>query len=139
MTTQSRPVRRKPETIRARDITPSLTVNDLEKSACFYSDGLGFVIEERWEENGVVRGMMLKAGECRLGLAQDDWAKGKDRVKGVGMRIWISTAQDIDELAERVRAAGIHLDHEPQELPWGARAFAITDPDGFKLTIAHET
>lgn len=139
MTATSPTVRRKPETLRARDITPSFTVNDLARSIRFYTNGLGFIIQERWENGGELRGVMIKAGSRLLGLAQDDWAKGRDRVKGVGMRVWITTAQDIDEMAERARAAGIQLDHEPQEMEWGARAFAVTDPDGFKLTIAHET
>ena len=139
MTATSRPVRQKPETLRARDITPGLTVNDLARSIRFYTDGLGFIMHERWEDGGQLLGVMLKAGSCHLGLSQDDWAKGRDRVKGVGMRVWITTTQDIDEMAERAWAAGIQLDHEPQEMEWGARAFAVTDPDGFKLTIAHHT
>ena len=36
----------------------------------------------------------------------------------------------------QAKAAGIALDHEPEELPWGGMAFAVTDPDGFKLSIA---
>ena len=50
-------------------------------------------------DGGVLRGVMLKAGACDLGLSQDDWAKGRDRKKGEGMRIWCQTAQDIDALA----------------------------------------
>jgi hypothetical protein len=43
--------------------------------------------------------VMLRAGEARINLSQDDWKKGRDRQKGVGMRIFVSTTQDIDQLA----------------------------------------
>lgn len=127
------------ETLKATSIAPSFTVNDLDKSLSFYTDGLGFGIEEEYEMDGQVQGAMLKAGTGRLGISQDDFAKGRDRVKGVGMRLWISTKQDVTELAERARAAGIELDQGPEQLEWGGMAFTVTDPDGFKLTIVNES
>jgi uncharacterized glyoxalase superfamily protein PhnB len=30
------------------------------------------------------------------------------------------------------------LDAEPHDTPWGSRAFEVTDPSGFKLTISTE-
>jgi predicted enzyme related to lactoylglutathione lyase len=71
-------------------------------------------------------------------LNQDDFAKGRDRRKGDGMRIWLSTVQDIEDLAAGITARGGRLDHAPQDMPWGDRAFAITDLDGFKITVIQE-
>jgi len=116
----------------------SLTVRDLERSIAWYRDVLGFVVGERWEEGGQVRGIQMKAGACDLMLGQDDFAKGQDRKKGEGVRLWVATVQDISELAGRVKASGWRLDREPSETPWGDWAFALTDPDGFKLTIIQE-
>jgi uncharacterized glyoxalase superfamily protein PhnB len=82
--------------------------------------------------------VMLRAGAAYLGLGRDDFAKGKDRVKGVGMRFWLSTRQDVNGIADRAKAAGITLDSEPEPLPWGPLAFTLTDPDGFKLTISQD-
>src|SRR5688572_11410201 len=77
--------RREPETLRLRSIEPGLTVNDLTKSLHFYTDVLGFIVGERWTgPDGALRGVMLRAGACSLGLSQDDWAKGRDRKKGEG-------------------------------------------------------
>ncbi len=121
--------------LQAKSLAPSFTVNDLQRSIGFY-EGLGFGIEERWENNGILLGVMLRAGEARIGLSQDDWQKGRDRVKGVGMRIFLESTQDIDQLAVRAKSAGITLDAEPTDMPWGSRAFEVTDPDGFKLTIS---
>jgi uncharacterized glyoxalase superfamily protein PhnB len=116
----------------------SLTVGNLDRSIAWYRDVLGFVAGERWEENGKVRGVQMKAGACDLMLTQDDFAKGQDRKKGEGFRLWVATVQDISELAGRVKATGWRLDREPSETPWGDWAFGVTDPDGFKLTVIQQ-
>lgn len=123
--------------LKSKGLAPGITANDLARSTAFYQ-ALGFVIEERWESEGVLRGVMLRAGNARIGLGQDDWKKGRDRKKGVGMRLWIMAEQDVDEIAERARAAGLTLDKEPYDAPWGSRAFDISDPDGFAITISKE-
>jgi len=130
--------RRQPESLRLREFSASLTVNDLARSSAWYRDMLGFTEGEQWKENGQVRGVELKAGRCELMLTQDDFAKGRDRTKGLGFRIYLTTAQDIDAIAARVKAHGHLLDFEPRKTPWGAYAFALTDPDGYKITMLRE-
>lgn len=124
--------------LQATGAMTSVTANDLQASVRFYTEGLGFEVIQKDEADGVVRFAMLKAGEVQLGVGQDDFAKGRDREKGVGIRVWITTRQDIHALAARAKAAGIELDYEPEALPWGPMAFAVRDPDGFLLTIANE-
>jgi uncharacterized glyoxalase superfamily protein PhnB len=124
-------------TLRAKTISPSLTVNDLEQSVKFF-EGLGFTIEDRWEEQGKLLGVMLRAGDASIGLSQDDWKKGRDRQKGVGMRLFIGTKQDIDQIASRAKTAGVKLDSEPHDTEWKTRAFDVTEPSGFKVTISSE-
>ncbi len=123
--------------LQAKSISPSFTVDDLQKSIRFF-EGLGFGVEERWEDKGELLGVMLRAGAAHIGLSQDDWKRGRDRKKGVGMRVFVGTDQDIDGLAARAKAAGLTLDTEPHDTPWGSRAFEVTDPSGFKLTISSE-
>jgi uncharacterized glyoxalase superfamily protein PhnB len=136
--TPRRPERQQPESLRLRSLAVSLTVNDLARSLAWYRDVLRFTVGERWASGGTLRGVQLKAGSCELMLNQDDFAKGRDRKKGEALRIWLSTVQDIDALAAGITARGGRLDHSPQDMPWGERAFAITDPDGFKLTVVQE-
>jgi catechol 2,3-dioxygenase-like lactoylglutathione lyase family enzyme len=127
--------RQQPESLRLRAITPNFTVNDVEQSIAWYRDGLGFFVAERWEEGGELKGVMLKAGACHLGLAQDDFGKGRDRPKGVGFRIWCETLQDVDAVAARLRAFGGRLLEEPGE-HWDTYSFTAEDPDGFKITVS---
>jgi len=132
------PLRRQPESLRLRSMAASLTVNDVPQSAAWYRDMLGFTIGERWEEDGKLRALQVKAGRCDLMLNQDDFAKGRDRKKGEGFRLWVSTAQDIDAIAAGIKARGVPLDFEPRTTPWGSYAFALTDPDGYKITFIQE-
>ena len=130
--------RHQPEKLRARSLSAGLTVDDVQESIAWYRDVLGFHVEEEWEQDGKVMGASMIAGAARLFLGQDDWAKGRDRKKGEGFRLHLATAQDVDEVAKRVEASGGKLDSEPADMPWGVRAFAVTDPTGFKLTISSE-
>jgi uncharacterized glyoxalase superfamily protein PhnB len=136
--TKRKPARRQPESLRVRQVAPSITVNDIARSVAWYRDILGFTVGERWEEEGRLLGVQLKAGAVDLMLGQDDFSKGRDRKKGDGIRIWFQTVQDIDALAARVKASGGVLDYEPGQTPWGGYAFAISDPDGFKLTFVQQ-
>ena len=124
-------------TLQAKTISPTLTVNDLQQSLKFF-ESLGFAVEDRWEEQGKLLGVMLRAGDTSIGLSQDDWKKGRDRQKGVGMRLLIGTKQNIDQIASRVKAAGLKLDSEPHETEWKTRAFDVTEPSGFKITVSSE-
>jgi len=131
--------RQQPESLRLRSAGPSFTVNDIQKSLAFYRDALGFKVGERWEHDGALAGVELVAGSVLFWIGQDDWKKGRDRVKGQGFRLYCRTSQDIDALARRVRAHGGTLLEEPEDQPWGGRACAVVDPDGFTITFATGT
>jgi uncharacterized glyoxalase superfamily protein PhnB len=127
------------EAVQIRAIVPTLTVDDLQKSITFY-EALGFAIDDRWEEKGTLLGVMMRAGSTQIGLNQDDWQKGRDRRKGIGVRLSISTAPGtVDEIATRARNAGITLKSEPHDTEWKSRAFELSDPSGFLLTIFSDT
>jgi catechol 2,3-dioxygenase-like lactoylglutathione lyase family enzyme len=133
----SRAKRQQPESLRLRSIMPTFTVNDVQRSLAWYRDGLGFYVAERWEEGGKLEGVMLKAGSCEFGLSQDDFSKGRDRVKGVGFRLWCNTTQDIDAIAARLRAFGGTIVEEPGNR-WDSYSFTAQDPDGFRISITKE-
>jgi len=127
-----------PESFRGRDLSASLTVRDLQKSLAWYRDVVGFMVDREHEREGKLRAVSLKAGAVRILINQDDGAKGFDRVKGEGFSLQITTAQNVDEIANRIKQLGGTLDSEPADMPWGARMFRVRDPDGFKLVISSE-
>lgn len=123
-------------TLSLRSVGPSFTVDDVQKSLDWYRDVLGFAVGQRWEEGGKLLGVELMAGPVVFMISQDDWKKGRDRKKGEGFRLYCETDQDVDELAARIKERGGRLAQEPRDEEWGSRAFAVDDPDGFKITIA---
>lgn len=128
--------RAEPESFRARALSASLTVKDLQKSLAWYCDVMGFTVDEKYEREGRLMAVALKAGDVRLLIGQDDGARGWDRVKGQGFSLQIKTAQDVDGIANRIKEHGGTLESEPADMPWGARIFRLLDPDGFRLTIS---
>ena len=136
------PARKKPAAtskgLALADASPGFTVNDLQKSLAYYRDVLGFAVEEKWERDGKLMGVSLVAGKVSFMIGQDDWQKGRDRKKGEGFRIYCETSGDVDALARGIEKRGGVLDAQPADQSWGYRDFSLTDPDGFKITIAAE-
>ena len=122
--------------LHALALAASLTVRDLQQSLAWYRDSLGFAVDRNHEREGKLIAVSLRAGEVRLLITQDDGTKGLERVKGDGFSLQITTDQNIDEIANRIKEHGGMLDLEPTDMPWGVRAFRVRDPDGFRLTIS---
>lgn len=130
--------RAEPATFRARSLSASLTVNDIQKSLAWYRDVLAFAVEQEYERDGKLLAVSLKAGAVAILLSQDDGSRGADRVKGEGFSLMLTTAENVDDVAKRIKAKGGSLSTEPTDMPWGARTFRLQDPDGFKLVISSE-
>ena len=127
---------RKPAAARAtgmQSVAIGITANDAEASIKWYCDVLGFAVAQRWDEDGFRGGTVVQGG-ATFNIGQDDWKLGRDRKKGQGVRFFITTADDIDGYAKGITSRGGTIDHEPKD-DWGFRAFAITDPDGYKITV----
>lgn len=134
----STPAKTAPKGLTLVSAGPSFTVDDIERSLVWYRDVMGFAVGKRWEEKGELLGVELGAGRVVFMISQDDWNKGRHRVKGAGFRIFCETDQDVDRLAEGIKARGGSLEHEPRDEEWGARAFSVRDPDGFRITISKD-
>lgn len=127
-----------PQQFRATSLAVSLTVKDVRASLTWYRDVVGFAVDQEYEREGKLMAASLKAGDVRILVGQDDGAKGWERVKGEGFSLMITTTQNVDDLANRIKARGGVLESEPADMPWGARVFRLLDPDGFKLVISSE-
>ncbi len=124
--------------LKATNLGGSLTCKDLQASIRFYTDAVGFALEQSYENEGKVVAAVVNAGDIRIVLNQDDGKLGWDRIKGQGfyLQINVPSAADVDSTAARIKAAGGTLLNEPEDRPWGARMFQFNDPDGFKLGVS---
>lgn len=127
--------RTQPENLRVRSLSVGMTVGDIDRSIKWYRDVLGCVVEDTWTSEGKLMGATMRSGNARFSLGQDDWKMGRDRVKGVGIRLYCTSVQDVDRLAAAIKARGVALAHDPVDQPWGVRDFGLSDPDGFRITI----
>lgn len=126
--------RRRPETLRLRAVIPVLTVADVKASLAWYRDVMGFVVAEtRDDEDGKLVGAALVAGSERLVLEQGE-GKPRDGAPST-VHFQLLTVQDVDLLAEGIRARGGVLSSAPARGPDGVKRFSVTDPDGHELTL----
>jgi uncharacterized glyoxalase superfamily protein PhnB len=121
-----------------RELSASLTVNDISRSVEWYRGVLGMTVDREMERDGKLASVALRAGDVRILLNQDNGARGTDRVKGEGFSLMITTTADIDAIAQGIKERGGTLDLEPTDTPWGARVFRVHDPDGFKFAVSTE-
>lgn len=128
-----------PEPLRGRTLSASLTVRDLHSSLAWYRDVAGFTVDQRYEREGKLMAVSLRAGDVSILLGQDDGAKGWDRVKGEGFSLRITTVQSVDDIAKGITERGGTVESEPADMPWGARMFRLRDPDGYRFTISSES
>ncbi|HXT22879.1 MAG TPA: VOC family protein [Thermoanaerobaculia bacterium] len=129
--------RSQPETLRLKNMAVAITADDVEASSKFYVDGFGFHVKQRWESEGKLMGVELVAGSCQIGLSQDDWAKGRNRTKGVGLSIYAESSQGVEKVAARLRERGIDFEG-PTTTEWGWKQVSAKDPDGFRIIVYDE-
>jgi uncharacterized glyoxalase superfamily protein PhnB len=128
-------VRSEPQSLRARAVSMSLTVKDLQRSIAWYRDTVGFHMDRTWDRDGRVAGATMLAGDVKINLNQDDGKKGTDRAMGQGFSMHLTTGQDIDQIAAGIKARGGKIDDGPEDRPWGVRSFYVTDPDGYRFGV----
>jgi uncharacterized glyoxalase superfamily protein PhnB len=133
---RSKPARAKksPTGLQLNSLAPSLTVNDIQQSLDWYMKVLGFSMGRKWERDNKLVGGELKAGDVIVYLSQEDGARG-ERVKGEGFRLYWYTDQNIDKIANGIKARGGTLASEPKD-EWGQRHFSLLDPTGYKITVS---
>lgn len=108
----------------------SLNVDDVEGSARFASDHLGFVQE--MADDGFVSLTREDAGFNLIFLRTGLGTFKPERIAGAaGMGLLIVfVVDDVDAQYERLRAAGVNIVTPIETEPWGERFFQMEDPSG---------
>ena len=123
-----------------REVVPFLAVAELQASLAFYVDGLGFAMEGKWVDEGVLRWCRLRRGGASL-MLQQFRTSGHDArrftsAKGEGVELCFFCA-DAVAFYRAVRERGIAAT-EPQvgNAMWVTE---MTDPDGYRLLFESPT
>ena len=119
---------------------PFFRVADMKASLAFYVDGLGFRIEKRWDDRGVLRWVSLRLGGAALMLqqfrpkGQDAWVP--DGRVGEGVSI-VFTCRDAIAVWRDGSAAGLNM--STPEVGNGMWVTGVDDPDGYHLDFESAT
>ena len=122
------------------EVVPFLAVADMRASLAFYVDGLGFVVENRWIDDGVLRWCQLRLGSAAVMLqqfrTQGHDARRFSANKGEGVMLCFFCT-DAVAFYRTVRQRGIAAS-EPQV---GNRMWVteMKDPDGYQVLFESPT
>ena len=110
-----------------------LAVQDLETSATFYRDKLGFEISQL----GAPGWLIFSMGACVImaGACPDD-----EPAANIGSHSWFAYLyiDDVDAYHDRVVANGVPLMKPLTSEPWGMREFGITTIDGHRIMFGQQ-
>jgi len=118
-----------------------LMVKDCATSRDFYT-GLGF--GEVGPTLPGPDGELIFSAVARDGVtilldgAEPETAASHDRGKGIALQLLLPYNADIDGLYDRLKLADVPITVEAVDRHGGERMFAITDPDGYCITIARK-
>lgn len=108
----------------------SLQVRNLEASKDFYTQKLGFEIDNANPQACIFK---YNQGQASFAIRTPiEPIEGKDL--GIGTALWFAVNENVDELKEKFVAKGITTVGPTIETPFG-RAFHVKDLDGYKLTF----
>jgi PhnB protein len=112
-------------------ITPYLTLSDASAAIEFYKKAFGAVEKARMpgEDGKRLMHAELEITGGRLFLS-DDFQNAGGKPAKASVFIGLDKAADVDRLANSAKAAGATIDQAPQDMFWGDRFAALTDPFG---------
>jgi len=114
-------------------MTASLRVEifpaDRDRTVRFYT-GLGF--EVAGVSDGPPAYASLRLGDVRIGVCESDAIEPARRAIPAGTEIVIEV-DDIHAIRDHAMKAGISLDEDLKQRPWGLTDFRVSDPDGYYL------
>ena len=107
----------------------SLQVRDLSASRTFYTEMLGFTIDERFNTPDFV---LFDTNSIPFALSEARVNLDEAPQPGWGVALWID-CDHVDELCARMEAAGATIITRPFDGPFG-RTFVFADLDGYRIT-----
>lgn len=121
-------------------LTPNLVVRDVEKSIRFYCDELGFELDKHVPNQPPFVFASVRAGGVEIFLNQyetavEEYPAFAEKPLGGTLTLFL-LMQGIDALYHEICSNGVKVVMPIETKFYGVREFAITDPDGYILTLA---
>ena len=100
-------------------------VDDVRECRQFYEKTLGFAVASVNDDES----FWLEAQGATFGFHTGDGPPKESR-SAVNLVLNVDHGVTVDQEAERLKAAGVKLWMEPEDMPWGARVITFLDPAG---------
>ena len=117
-----------------------LGVNDMEKSKRFYSEGLGWKIQNDYKISVffVPHGGSLVGIYGREGLAADVGVNPQGSgFPGLALNYVVRSEKRVDEVMDEAKKAGAKILKPAAKLQWGGYGGSFADPDGYVWRVGY--
>jgi catechol 2,3-dioxygenase-like lactoylglutathione lyase family enzyme len=112
-------------------LSPLLYVDDMDRSAAFYGNKLGFEMTQQWAPEGKLQWCLLKRGNAEVMLQQANEEDGMAEARGHGV-IFFFGCENADGVHAELLANGLPLE-PPKVAFYGMKQLFLKDPDGYEL------
>jgi catechol 2,3-dioxygenase-like lactoylglutathione lyase family enzyme len=120
---------------RIKSAKPVISVTNVEASAAFFSDKLGFTIDFL-HGHPPFYGAVSRGGAClHLRFVHEPVFKDQIREQEQLLSAFLDV-DNIQSLFAEFKAAGVSFAQPLRKEPWGASAFIVLDPDGNRICFA---
>jgi len=113
-----------------REVVPLMYVENLDTSAQYYCDVLGFEIAQKWESDGKLAWCRLEHGQAAIMLQQAEAEDGPAEGRGRGLTL--SFICDVDTVRADLIARGLSVG-PPEVTFFGWKQQYLRDSDGYVL------
>lgn len=120
-----------------KNLIPLLDVSDVENSILFYSEALGFKIEDQLTWNGKTDWALLKAGKTKVMLSQGSETSLKTEQIAPSSVLFLYP-EDTEWLYSTLQSKGYEMTNV-QKGQSGTKEFCLTDPDGYILWFSSKS
>jgi lactoylglutathione lyase len=117
---------------------PVIYARDVTRTVEFYERLLGFEKQYQFPPDGEPGYVGLRRDEADLGIVHESSPRrliGVDVGDGPRFELFVYV-DDVDDAIDSMRAAGIPVLREPENMPWGERVAFVADPEGNPVTLA---
>lgn len=117
----------------------TLGVSDLQRSARFYLDGLGWKATEDSSEHIIfiqMNGFLLSLYPHNKLAADATVLEDRSSFRGFTLAYNVSNPSQVDQILATAQKAGAKLTKPAQKASWGGYSGYFSDPDGFLWEVA---
>jgi len=109
-------------------------VSDLEKAKKWYTKILGMKLIEEYPDFKCIL-LRLGKAEFDIGVPDQSWGEGWDKVKIGGRTPIFFETDNIEETWKELKKRGVKVVEELSKRPWGETKAVFADPDGNEFNL----